>query len=143
VPKKRFPRVQSILLPILRDAFPDWERHQIGSWVEDIDFRTFPMINVRRIGGARNKKLPFIHGKPVVEMTVYSDEDVETAEEIYEDALDAIIEAIRTQKLTPKGYLSSYNENMGMTQFSSPFMDSWRVQGLLELGIRPPRTTNQ
>ncbi|MGW1740034.1 hypothetical protein ACWCPQ_14620 [Nocardia sp. NPDC001965] len=127
------PRVQAIVLPILREAIPGVK---IGSWVEDIDFRTFPMINVRRLGGARNKQHPKKLGYPVIEMTAYGNEDLPTTESLYDEALEALYDAVRTQKLTPDGYLHSINENMGATQFSSLFQDSWRVQGLIRLGIR-------
>ena len=58
-------------------------------------------------------------------------------EHLYNVALEALYDAVLTQKQTDTGYLHSINENMGMTQFSSLFMDSWRVQGLLKLGLRP------
>lgn len=129
-------RPQAIVIPILRDAFPGVK---VGSWVEDIDFRTFPMINVRRVGGPRSRTRPKQLGKPVIELTVFTDEDLPATEQLYEDALEALYDAQRKQVITPAGYIHSIFETMGGTQFSSLFQDSWRVQGLIQLGIRPPR----
>lgn len=137
----KMPRIQSVVLPILRARFSDWQEHQVGSWVEDIDFRTFPLINVRRFGGPRHATRPKQLAFPTVELTVYDTEDLETTEEIYEDALEALYDAVKYQIQTPAGYLHSINETMGATQLDAPFMDSWRVQGLIRLGVRPPRYT--
>ncbi|QGJ90171.1 tail terminator [Mycobacterium phage SheaKeira] len=133
------PRIQKIVLPILREALGDDVK--VGSWVEDIDYRDFPMINIRRIGGIRNPKAPTVHSLPVIEMTCYSAESLIACENLYEDALDALYEAVRNQTQTPAGYLQSLYETMGATQFSSLYQDSWRIQGLIRLGIRKPRTT--
>lgn len=129
-------RVQSIVIPILRDAF---HGVKVGSWVEDIDFRTFPMLNVRRVGGARHRRKPKQLGKPVIELTAYGIEGLPETEQLYEDALEALYTAQHTQTQTPNGYIHSILETMGATQFSSPFQDSWRIQGLIQLGIRPPK----
>lgn len=134
------PRIQEVVLPILR-ADPNLAGVTVVTWVPDIDFRDFPMINIRRIGGARNENRPRELSSPVIEMSVYSKESLIDAERLYENALDALYDAVREQTQTPKGYLHSVRETMGATQFSSLFMDSWRVQGLIRLGLRPPRTT--
>lgn len=136
----KMPRIQAITLPILR-AYPALAGVKVGSWVEDIDYRTFPLINVRRIGGVNNPKRPFTFATPVVEMTAYGTVGLVETENLYEDALEALYEAVRLQTQTPAGYLHSMKETMGMTQFPSPFQDSWRIQGLIQLGVRPPRTT--
>lgn len=130
-------RVQQIVLPLLRDRFG--EDVKCGSWIEDIDYRMFPMINVRRVGGVRSRKLPDLMSKPVIEMTCYGTEGLPETEELYEEALDALFDAVKNQTQTDAGYLSSIFETMGATQFSSLFQDSWRVQGLIRLGIRPPQ----
>lgn len=132
-------RVQAIVLPILREALPGV---RVGSWVEDIDYRTFPLMNVRRIGGVRHDRRPKDLGMPVIEMTAFTTEGLPETEQLYEDALEALYDAVRRQKETPDGYLHSIKETMGATQFSSLFMDSWRVQGLIQLGVRPPRTNH-
>jgi hypothetical protein len=73
-------------------------------------------------------------------MTCFGIEGLIETEKLYETALEALYEAVRLQKQTPAGYLHSIFETMGATQFSSLFMDSWRVQGLIQLGVRPPQT---
>ena len=133
-------RVQEIVLPILRDSFT-LNGVTVTSWVPDIDHREFPMINIRRIGGGRHPDNPNKLSLPVIEMTCYSSSSLIEAERLYEDALEVLYDAAKTQKQTPKGYLHSIRETMGATQFSSLYMDSWRVQGLIQLGIRPPRKT--
>ncbi|QFG04597.1 tail terminator [Mycobacterium phage Keziacharles14] len=136
---QQMPRIQKIVLPLLREGLGD--EVKVGSWVEDIDYRDFPMINIRRIGGIRNPAAPTLHSLPVIEMTCYSKESLIACENLYEEALDVLYEAVRTQKATPAGRLQSLYETMGATQFSSLYQDSWRIQGLIRLGIRKPRTT--
>lgn len=130
------PRVQAVLLPLLRNALPDTVK--VGTWVEDIDYRHFPMINIRRIGGARHEWRNNELALPVVEMTAYGIEGLPETEQLYEDALEALYEAVRLQTQTEAGYLHSIKETMGATQFSSLFQDSWRIQGLIQFGVRPP-----
>lgn len=129
-------RVQAIVIPILRDAFPGVK---VGSWVEDIDYREFPMLNVRRVGGARDRKRPTQFAKPVIELTAFGSQDLPATEQLYEDALEVLYKAQKAQVQTENGYIHSIFETMGATQFSSLFQDSWRIQGLIQLGIRPPR----
>lgn len=133
----RMPRVQSVVLPILRAALPD--NVKVGSWVEDIDYRTFPMVNIRRVGGKRHETKPKKLALPVIEMTAYGTEGLIETELLYEDALEALFDAVEAQTQTDAGYLHSIKETMGATQFSSLFQDSWRIQGLIQLGVRPPR----
>ena len=132
--ERRMPRVQSIILPVLREALPGVT---IGSWYRDIDYRTFPILNIRRLGGvgADPKRLDL----PVIEMTVYSQESLPAAENLYMDAREVLLDMVERQTVTPSGYLHSFTETMGPTSFDSPFEDSWRVQGLIQLGVRPLR----
>lgn len=132
-----FPRVQEIVIPILRDALP--EGVQVTSWVPDIDYREYPIVNVRRVGGPRNSEMPFHMDKPVIEITAYHEDGIEEAEELYARCVDALYKAVDDQKVVDRGYLSFVRETMGMTQFSSLFQDTWRIQGLLQVGIRPTR----
>jgi hypothetical protein len=132
----RMPRVQAVVLPILRDALPGVK---VGSWVEDIDYRLFPMLNIRRVGGIRHDTRPTELSLPVIEMTAYGTEGLPETELLYEDALETLFAAVSNQTQTPAGYLHSIKETMGATQFSSLFQDSWRIQGLIQLGVRPPR----
>ncbi|AGK85786.1 hypothetical protein Chy1_0019 [Mycobacterium phage Chy1] len=111
------------------------------TWVPDIDFREFPMINIRRIGGIRNANAPKLHSLPVVEMSAYSTDGLIECEELYETALEVLYDAVKNGTQTPAGYLSSIFETMGATQSSSLYQDSWRIQGLIRLGVRTPRST--
>lgn len=128
------PRPASIVLPILRAALPGVT---VSTWGADIDYRTFPFVNIRRVGGTRHDRKPFKLNKPVIEMTAYTSEGLPETEQLYENALDALYVAVQKQTLTDLGYLHSIKETMGATQFSSLYQDSWRVQGLIQLGLRP------
>lgn len=135
------PRVQQVLLPILRSD-PRLEGVHFTTWIPDIDYREFPLINIRRIGGIRNPTLPWLHSEPVVEMTAISIEGLIECEELYETALDVLYDAVHDQIQTEAGYLQSMYETMGATQFSSLFQDSWRIQGLIRFCVRRPRITD-
>ncbi|QFG04496.1 tail terminator [Mycobacterium phage Jeeves] len=135
----RMPRVQKVVAPILR-ADPRLEDVEITTWVPDVDYRNFPMINIRRLGGIRNPKAPLLHTLPVIEMSAYSTDGLLECEELYEDALEVLYDAVEHQIQTPAGYLTSIYETLGATQFSSLYQDSWRIQGLIRLGVRRPRS---
>lgn len=131
------PRPQKILFPILREALPHITFY---SWVNAIEDRTYPFVSVRTLGGIRHRTHPFELSNPILEVASYSDVDLIEAENNYNDVLDALFEAQLTQKQTDHGYIHSVFETMGMTQFSSEYQASWRSQGLVKVGIRPPRT---
>lgn len=131
------PRFQQVVLPLLRAALPP--EVKCGSWMEDIDYRDFPMINIKRIGGRRLPNHPMSLDVVSVEMSVYGIVDLPTTESLYSDALEALFTAVYKQTQTEAGYLHSIQENTGMIPLSSPFQDSWRVQGLIQIGVRPPR----
>lgn len=137
----KMPRIQAVVLPILRAALVPNKAHKCGSWVEDIDYRDFPIINVRRVGGFRHKTRPTALALPVIEMTAYGTVGLVETEQLYEDALEVLYQAVENQTQTEAGYLHSIKETFGATQFSSLFQDSWRIQGLIQLGVRPPRPT--
>ena len=60
------------------------------------------------------------------------------AEELYDDALEALYDAVR-QQITVEGvgYLHSIRETQGATQAPSEVPDTWMVQGSIRLGLRP------
>ena len=132
-----FPRVQEVILPILREALPD--DVTVTSWIPDIDYREYPVVNVRRLGGYRDRDLPMEMDKPVIEMTAYHTDGLPETEALYAKCLEALIEAQRSQKEYGRGRLCFVKETMGKTQFSSLFQDSYRVQGLIQVGVRPLR----
>lgn len=133
--ERNMPRIQEVLLPVLREHMPEVA---FTTWVPDVDHRDFPLINIRRLGGlpvdVRRLDLP------VIELTAFSQDGLIECENLYLDARTVIWDMWHNQIATPKGSISSYFETMGPTQFDSPFEDSWRVQGLIQLGLRPPST---
>ena len=131
-------RVQKVLLPIFKGD-PRLDGVAITTWVPDVDYREFPMLNIRRIGGIRNPKDPTLQAFPIVEMSCYTNDSLIACEELYETALDVLYDAVKYQTQTGHGHIQSLYEVMGATQFSSLFQDSWRVQGLIKFCIRRPR----
>lgn len=135
VPHK-MPRVQEVVIPLLRARMDS--SVMITSWVPDVLQRTYPIVNIRRLGG-----LPVnvsLLDRPVIEMTVYGDVNLEDTEDIYLQARQVLWDAWDNQTVVPnKGYIHSYFETLGPTQFDSPWDDTWRVQGLIQLGLRPTR----
>lgn len=129
------PRVQSVVIPILRQGLPP--EVTVSSWVDDVDYRTFPIVNIRRLGGTRDKDHGRWYDHPVIEMTALGNEGLIETEQLFHDALDVLILAAEKQTVVDNGYITYVTETMGMTQFSALFQDSWRVQGLIKLGIRP------
>lgn len=129
------PRPQDVVLPILRSAVGD-RFTKIGSWTEDVDYRQFPLLTVRRIGGTRYRPGPRQLSLPVVELSVYGTTDGPATAQLYEAALDALYAAVRDQTPTAAGYLHSISE-ITATEIASPFQSSWLVRGVIRLGIRP------
>jgi hypothetical protein len=136
----KMPRIQAVVLPILRTAFEgSTPLVTVNTWVPDIDKRSLPLIMVRRLGGFHSKRFDVL-SLPVIEMTAYGTQGLAETEQLYEDALRALFLAVQNQTQTESGYLHSFKETFGATQFGSLFQDSWRIQGLIQLGLRPPRT---
>lgn len=127
------PRVQSVILPHLRAELPGVT---VVSWIPRVDVREFPLLQVRRLGG--RLKDPIRLDLPVIELTAYTRGGLEATEDLLLDARQVLWEMVDRQVVIPGvGYLHSFFETMGPTQFDSPFEDSWRVQGLIQLGVRP------
>lgn len=131
---RKIPRVQEIVLPLLREHLPDV---MITSWIPDPDDRSFPLLNVRRLGGPSVE--PDLLDRPVIEVNAYSRDGLVATEDLYLDARSVLFRAVRNQTVTPAGSLSSFREPVGPTPVDSPFDDTWRVQGLIRLGVRPPK----
>jgi hypothetical protein len=132
---RRMPRVQDVVLPLLRAGLDPGP--QIVSWVPNVEQRVYPVVGVRRLGG-----LPVDVNRldePVIELTVYHDGGLVAAEDLYLDCRQVLYNAVQNQTTVDAGYLHSYFETLGPTQFESPYDGSWRVQGLIQLGLRPPR----
>lgn len=131
---RTMPRVHEIIMPKLRTELPGV---QIVSWLPDLTDRVYPILKVRRLSGIAvdPKRLD----RAVVELTVFHNQGIVEAEDLYLDARQVIWEMWDNQTVTPAGHIHSFFETMGPTQMDSPFDDVWRVQGLIQLGIRPPR----
>jgi hypothetical protein len=131
------PRVEAIILPLLRAVLPGVT---VGTWVEDIDHRKFPLVHVRRIGGVRSERRPLLLGTQNIELAAYRSDDLASTAKMYDIALEALYVAVHDQTVTPDGWLSSIKETIGAVQLASPYQDSWRVQGGIQLGVRPPHS---
>jgi len=131
------PRAEAIILPLLRVVLPGVT---VGTWVEDVDHRKLPMLHVRRIGGVRNERRPLLLGMQAIEIGCYRSDDLASTEKMYDTALEALYAAVSNQTVTPYGWLSSIREPIGPVQLASPYQDSWRVQGAVQLGVRPPHS---
>ena len=135
---RKMPRVQKVVLPILKAELPEVK---VVSWVPGTANRTFPLVNIRRISGISN--FPDRLDKPVIEMTAYArGDEIAVTEDLYLDARLVLEQAVEKQTIVPGvGYLHSFFEVMGPNQFDSPYDRTWRIQGLIQLGLRPVRTT--
>lgn len=133
------PRVHKVILPVLRSELtPDHPGLDVCSWIKDVESRTFPILNIRRLGGQAVD--PRLLDRAVVEITAYAKTGLVETENLYLDARQVLWDMVRRQTVIPNvGHLHSFFEVMGPTQFDSPYDDSWRVQGLIQLAIRPPR----
>lgn len=135
---RRMPRIHEVIMPVLREKLePDWPGLDVTSWLKNVEHRTFPILNVRRLGGLPVD--PALLDRPVVELTAYTKVDLPTTENLLLDARQVLWDMVRNQTVTEAGHLHSYFETMGPTQFDSPFDDAWRVQMLVQLGLRPNR----
>lgn len=132
---RTMPRVQEVLLPVLREHMPNVT---FTTWIPDVEQRTFPLINIRRLGGLAKdvRRLD----RAVIELTAYSRKGLVETDNLYLDARTVIWDMFQNQTVTPYGHICSFYETFGPTQFDSPFDDTWRIQGLIQLGLRPPRT---
>lgn len=130
-------RPQTVVLPILRSALPGVS---VVSVDPDVDYRTFPVVVVRRAGGTRNLDLPRRFAHPVLELAAVSADGPIEAEELYDEALEALYDAVR-QQITVEGvgYLHSLREAQGPAQAPSRFTDTWAVEGSVRVGLRPAR----
>jgi hypothetical protein len=133
MPVTEIPRVQEIIIPLLRTAFPTV---QVVSWVPEIDDRQYPIMNVRRAGGYPVD--PRLLDRGTVELTSYGNVNLEETEQLLKRTQIALWDAVQNQTVVPGvGYLHSYRQTFGPTQFDSPYDNTWRVQSLVQFGFRP------
>lgn len=132
---RRIPRVQEIVLPILKAELPGV---QVVSWVPDVDDRDYPIVNVRRLGGLEVDV--DMLDRAVIEITCFTDTNVIECENLCLDTRQILWNAWKKQTVVPdKGSISSFFTTLGPTQFDSPYDDTFRVQMLVQLGLRPTR----
>lgn len=132
---RRIPRVQEIVLPILKAELPGV---QVVSWVPDVDDREYPIVNVRRLGGLEVDV--DMLDRAVVEVTAFTDTNLMDCENLCLDARQILWNAWKKQTVVEdKGSISSFFTTLGPTQFDSPYDDTFRVQMLVQLGLRPTR----
>ncbi len=129
---RKVPRVQEVVLPLLREALPGVD---VWSWFPPTELRKFPFITVKRMGGLSPD--PSRMDLAVIELTAFSKDGIVATEDLYLDARQVLYEAVQNQTVLPNGYLHSYFETMGPMPFDSGFEDAWRIQGLIQLGVRP------
>ncbi len=125
-----------IALAVLREALPEVS---VVSVVPDVDHRTYPMVTIRREGGTRLPGAPRRLSHPVLEMTAVSADGPVQAEELYEEALDALFDAVQAQTAIPgiSGCLHNIHEERGAAQVESKYPDTWAVEGSVRLGVKP------
>lgn len=130
---QEMPRVNQIVIPLLRAAFPDV---QVVSWMPAIPDRDYPVLKVRRAGGYPVN--PRLLDRGTVELTSYGNVTYEDTEDLLKDAQIVLWDAVENQTVVPGvGYLHSYQQTFGITQFDSPYDNTWRVQSLIQFGFRP------
>ncbi|MFI2841693.1 hypothetical protein [Mycolicibacterium sp. PDY-3] len=115
-------RPAEVILPVLRSALPD---ALVVSVVPDVDQRTYPMVCIERSGGTRSENAPRLLALSEVDITVVSADGLIAAEELYEDALDALYDA-----------LPGVRETQGATEVESKYPDTWAVEGTIRVRVR-------
>jgi hypothetical protein len=153
---RTMPKVEQVVLPILRDGLPD--HITVITWTPDVDrrtgspdipeadMRTYPLVKIRRMGGLANQRRPDLLDFAVIELTCFvTARDTHYlgyggGEDLLLDSQYLIHQAMRFQTVIEDvGYLHSYFQTMGPIQLDSPFDDTWRWQSLIQLGLRPVR----
>lgn len=132
---QEMPRIQAVVIPLLRERFPD---AQVVSWVPEKTDRKFPIFNVRRLGGY--PVVPKFLDRATIELTVYSHvrDGIEYAENLLKNAQIFLEESAHEGRTVEgAGSLTAYRQTMGLTQFDSPYDDTFRIQSLIQLSIRP------
>lgn len=134
------PMVQDIVIPLLQNKLIPGKAAMVSDWKSDIANTDWPLILVKRLGGVRHATRPTQLAMPIIELSVFTKVDKYTTDRLYEDALDVLFDAVRLQTLSDAGYLHSMKELQGPIDVASPYEDSWRVQGLIQFGVRPPQS---
>lgn len=127
-------RPQAVVLPLLRAALPGVS---VVSSAPGPNDRQFPLVVISREGGTRHPGLPRRFALPVLELEAVSADGPVQAEELYDEALDALYDAVSQQlTIAGVGYLHSVNEAQGPTETPSEFPDTWAVTGSVRLAVK-------
>lgn len=108
-------------LAVLQEALPG---ASVVTVAPDVDYRTFPLVILERSGGTRSVDAPRLLSHPVLGMTVVSSDGPVAAEELYEEALDALYNA------------HGIRETRGATSVPSRYPDTWAVEGTVRVRVR-------
>jgi hypothetical protein len=139
--ERKMPRVQEVIMPTLQESLEaKYPGINVTSWYKDVTRRSFPFINVRRVSGNNDAKDPDVLDHAVIEMTAYTNVSYPATEDLYMDARYIIYQMWKQQVVIEGvGYIHSFFETLSPLQFDSPFDGTWRVQGMIQLGMRPVR----
>lgn len=132
---RAMPRVQEVLVPTLRIAFPSVS---ITTWIPDVDKRNLPLVNIRRVGGTAVDVQRLDNAS--IEIAAHTREGLVDTEDLYLNVREVVWHLVADQTVTDAGYFHSFRETIGPMTTESPFENSWRVQGVIQLGLRPART---
>lgn len=134
---KLTPRVQDIVLPLLREGLGPGVH--VRTWSDNVEHREYPEVRVRRLGGL-NSFGSIQNGleHPVVEITVTTREGLAATEDLAIRCRNILVNS-RNVVVPGVGHLVRVRETLGMTQFPSEIQGTWRVQQLLRTDFRYPR----
>src|SRR5690554_7675504 len=112
--ERRIPRVQEIILPVLREALPGV---LVTSWIPDVDRRSYPLVNIRKVGG-----IPVdmdVLDRQTIELQAIGNESLAATEDLYYDARYVIWEMVKNQTVTPAGHLHSFRSEEHTSELQS------------------------
>ena len=131
-------RPAELILPELRAKLPGVS---VVTDVTDVDHRQFPLLLVTVTSCRLYEKGAESFWVAAFDMNANSKTDLASAESLYYSARAALYSMWRDQKVTAKGWVHSFTENMGATRANPLFEDSWRFLGNIQLGLRPNNMT--
>ena len=134
---KLTPRVQDIVLPLLREGLGPGVH--VRTWSDNVEHREYPEVRVRRLGGL-NTLGSIQNGleHPGGEITATTREGLAATEDLAIRCRNILVNS-RNVVVPGVGHLVRVRETLGMTQFPSEIQGTWRVQQLLRTDFRYPR----
>ena len=126
---KLTPRVQDIVLPLLREGLGP-EVH-VRTWSDNVEHRRLGGLN--SLGSIQNGL-----EHPVVEITATTREGLAATEDLAIRCRNILVNS-RNVVVPGVGHLVRVRDTLGMTQFPSEIQGTWRVQQLLRTDFRYPR----